>query len=700
LIESLPGQDRSESRGIEGISALVRPKSIAVVGASTDPSRLGGRSLAYLRTTFAGTLYPVNPHHSEVQGIPAYSSVAVLPEAPDLALVLVSSDKVIAVAEESAAIGTRSMIVFSSGFSEAQGEGRDLQTRLTQLSVQSGMRILGPNTNGLLALPSGAWTTFAALPDPPLPEGPIAIVSQSGAVASSLFQMARDEDIPVSYYCGTGNEADLTVADMLAYFVEQTDVGVLVACAETIRHPGLIVEVARRARKLDKLILFMKVGRSHAGQKAALSHTGSITGSDSAVDATFDQHGILRPRSIEQMLQWMRVFSTPKRPRGKRTGIMTSTGGIGIMLADAAEDAGLEVPELDAAMQNRLSTMIPSFGATANPVDVTGQVVNDPELFGRVVEAMLESSEIDLLVLAGLGRLTVKQMNQIQSAASRSTKPVIAWHLSSDVIKIITRLGVPAFRDPVATMEAAAALVRHSTFRPSTAVATNRLTISLDRVPRRNGIVLEHDARELLEPFGIPQLNETIVQSRDEAASAAAVIGYPVALKALSYDYTHKSDIGAVCIGLRDQIELERAYQLMEIRVSGTGAEIAQFLVQEMAPQGLEMICGLRRDADFGPIVTVGLGGSLVEIISAMVSCPALLSTSDAMDALSRLCGGRLVRSKRGLTYRQQLILADLMVGLGRAGIDVPEIEEVDLNPVIVAGDRLYVADAVVVLNL
>jgi acyl-CoA synthetase (NDP forming) len=682
------------------IDALVKPGSIAIIGASRDPDRLGGRPLALLKKTFSGALYPVNSRQPEVQGLPSYPSVLDLPETPDLALVLVAADDAVAAAEDAARRGARAAIVFSSGFAEAGGRGAELQARLTAVSRQTGMRILGPNTNGLLAIPNGTLATFAGLPEPPLPVGPVAVVSQSGAFGMNLFLMARQDGLPFGYVCGTGNEADLTVAQMLEYLVERPDVSILIAYAESIAEAPRLIRVADRARHLGKPLLFLKAGRSRAGERGALSHTASIAGSDAAVDAVFAQHGILRAYSVEQLLRWVAAFSSSKRPRGPKTGILTASGGMGIVLADTADELGLEVPELGPDSQSRLRAMLPEFAGTSNPVDVTGQIVNDAQLFDRALDALAGAPEIDLLLLTGVGgRGDPAEIERARQASEKSDKPFIVWTGDPEASRRLRAAGIPAYRDSGAVVDAAAALVRYASFRRVSPALPSGRSLTIDGVPHERGLVLDHHARQFLAAFGVPPVREQPVPTSAAAVEAARAIGYPVALKALSYDYVHKTEAGAIRLGLSDDGDLVSAFDEMAQRAAEAGRTTESFLVQEMAPPGLELIVGARRDVQFGPIVSIGIGGSLVEIIAEVSSRPAPLSRDDAYAALAELCGGRLITSKRGLTAEQQGWVADVMIGVGQAAVLSERILEVDLNPVIVAADGLYVVDAAIVLS-
>jgi acyl-CoA synthetase (NDP forming) len=681
----------------DNLRVLFDPRSIAIVGASGNPNRLSGKALSYLKESTEVPVYPVNPNRSEVQGVPAYASLGDLPDVPEVALILLPAELAVEAAETAAELGVSAVVIHASGFSEIGPTGRVLQDQLTDLSSRSDMRILGPNTNGLVAVRTGSLLTFAGVPDPLPKDGSVAVISQSGAVGSSLFGSATAQGLRVGYFCGTGNEADITVTDLVEEMVDRPEVSMVLVYSETVRDARRLLAVAGRARELDKAILFVKVGGSDAGERAALSHTGSLAGSDAAVDAAFAQHGILRPKSLAQMVRWAVALQSSRRPGGRRVGVLTPSGGMGIMLADAAEDAGLVVPELSASTQRAIRDIVPEFAGTSNPVDVTGQIVNDRELLDRTLAVLDACDDVDVLALVGLGgRGTLEDVERATTIASRAKKPCFAWSADPLTMLGLRRAGIPAYGDSVEVMDAISALVRHHEFTGARVSDEPPATAGAPPL-RSRGLVLEHDARRFLGAYGVPQLNETTATTQERAVAGASSIGYPVALKALSYDYVHKAENGAVRLDLNDANALAEAFGEMHRDVSEHGHRIEVFLVQEMVPRGLELILGVRRDPVFGPMVTIGLGGSLVEVLAQVATRPALMTREDAGAALDELCAGRLLTARGGITTEQRDCVADLMVAVGRAVTSHDEIVELDLNPVVITAGGIYVVDAVIV---
>jgi acetate---CoA ligase (ADP-forming) len=689
------------------LDALFAPKSIAVVGASDDPHTINGRTLAYLRAAFDGDVVPVHPRHQTVQGLPAVPRLSDLTAPPDVVIVAIRAGSVLSVAEEAAELGVPALLVYSSGFAETGIEGARLQERLVALARQHGMRVFGPNCIGLMNVPAGVLATFAELRDPAaFRPGGVALVSQSGAFGAMMFKAAQREHIGVSYFAGTGNEADISLVDVLGYYVERDDVHTVLAFAEQIADPEGFLRVAGRARELDKPIVFLKVGRSDAGARAAVSHTGSLTGADRVVDAAFRQYGVVRADTTADLLAYARIFEHGRRPAGRRVGIVTVSGGVGVMLADAAVTAGLQVPGLTGESYVTVAATIPRFGAAGNPVDCTAQVgVNDRAALGTVLRTVAGLPDIDMLCYAGLSDDPNDDwLNALDVLRTDVSKPAVVCCATPLAQQKVSGRGIPCYVDGEAAMRGLAALARFRLIPPlqrSAPAADASRQAAGAQILRGsgNGRILPDDAgRLLLAGYGIPFPAQEQAPDARGAMRAAVRVGFPVALKAISPDLPHKSDAGGVRLGLRSAADVRRAYGEVLAAVTGRApdARIAGVLVQQMVPPGLELVVGMHRDAQFGPVVTVGLGGTATEIIDRTASRLAPLREEEAMRALAEVAAGRLVTHARGLSRPAQHGVAAIAVALGTLGSELAEVAEVDLNPVIVGESGVVAVDALV----
>jgi len=683
------------------LRSLFHPRSIAVVGASDDPARIGGRTISYLKQVYRGRLYPIHPSHSTIQGIPAFEDLSALPETPDLVTVAVAAGTVPIIAQQAATAGAGALLVFSAGFAESDDDGARLQAQLIEISERSGMRICGPNCIGLINVADGVFATFSNFADLEFSPGPFALVSQSGAFGIHVFKLAQRESLKVGYFCSTGNEADINSTQLLAHLVEQPEVHILMAIVESIKEPNLFAQVAHRSRELDKALLLFKMGTSEVGARAAMSHTSSISGSDKLTDAFLAELGILRPRTMRELLDWARAFQTKKRPRGNRVGIVTLSGGAGILMADAAPRAGLTLPEVPPAQQAHLETMVPTYGATSNPIDCTGQVVNDFTILEDVLHTVAECSEFDTVVMAGLpDQVHERWLQAVDSLARVNDKPLFVWCGGEEWSEVLAARSIPAFSDPSATIDAAGALCRFAMFTPS--AAQSRLPDIARQERARQLLAGGHQAvipgpiaSSVVSLYGIALPAEVGVSDAAEAVRAAEHLGYPVALKVMSHDMPHKSEHGGVVLGITTDSELVAAYErlarLFEGALPSDGGR--QILVQEMVAPGIELVCGMQRDPMLGPFISIGLGGTLVEIIGEASICPAPLGTTRATEMIAELFDGRLANSARGLSHQHQAEIAAILVALGELAVELSEVNEIDFNPVIASGDHVYTVD-------
>ncbi|HET6811396.1 MAG TPA: acetate--CoA ligase family protein [Acidimicrobiales bacterium] len=694
--------------GQRGLDRTLSPASIAMVGASNNVAGIGGQVFANLARAFSGRLYPVHPRDAEVQGRAAFASVADLPEPVDLAVIVVPAAGVPAVVEACAAKGVGGALVITSGFAEVGEEGAALQEQVRAVAAGSGVRVIGPNCIGFMNLFGGVMANFALPPTAPLPEaGPVALVSQSGGFGSYITNKALLAGLRLGWFVSTGNEVDVNIAGVLRHLVERDETRVLMLFSETLRDPDVFVDAACRAAELDKPIILLKAGRSDAAAKAAMSHTASIVGSARVFDAVARQYGVFVVETMEEMLDLGMIFQDGRRVRGRNVGILTTSGGAGVLLADACTAAGLVVPELPADEQAAMRDLMPTpfYGSTANPVDTTAQVVSHPGAFRNVLFSVGGSRVLDMVVAvtwAVPGPATDALVEFYQEGRKPLAVTSTAW---LDEFQVA---GVPTYTDPRRAANALGAVAAQS-LRPFRPLAPSEWKPDRDRVERVERLLaaapgrralLESTSKQLLAAYGVPVTREELVADADGAVAAAGRIGGPVALKVMSYDLPHKTEAGAIRLGVRgpEAVDAQYGELLAEVRRRAPDAVVEGVLVQEMVPARLELTCGLKRDPVFGPVVAVGLGGVMVEILSEAALLRPPFGPEEAKAALAGLLGGRLVGTGRGLDEAEQAEVARVMVSLGQLALELDGVAEVDVNPIRVADGVVRAADALVVL--
>ncbi len=695
------------------LHALFHPRAIAVVGASDDPVKIGGRPLAFLlRHGYRGGVFPVNPARPTVQGLPAFPSLAAIPEAVDVAVVVVPADRVLESLEACAAKGVRVAIVFSSGFAEVGEAGRREQALMRELAARSGMRIMGPNCQGFAHLPSRLVTTFASpFLDEGLQIGPIAMVSQSGAMAGMIYEMARAAGLGLNYWVSTGNEADVQAAEILAEVVEDPETRVALCYLEDIKDAGRFREALRRAHHRDVPVFVLKSGRSAAGSRAASSHTGALAGEDEVYDAVFRDWGAIRCGDPADLLRLPQAF-LHYREAGPRVAVLSNSGGLGVLSVDLCVELGLEVAEFAKETVSGLSAALPDFAAAANPVDLTAQILSDPGMLMRVLPLLEADPGVDMIVfqIALFGAATdVDRFAREVAAVARSTRKVVAVSCPQRrVVEMFRSAGVLAFDDGTIALRSLSCLA-HATERRARWL--ERTTRSVPPPPppparhpmrqSREGFLNEWESRRLIGCFGLPLVETRLVTVADLAPRAAEELGYPVVVKVCSADLPHKSDVGGVAVGLADAAEVTAACRETEaeVRRRAPGAVIEGFLVQRQARGGLELALGVKIDPVFGPIVMVGAGGVLVEALRDFRLLLPPVDPTGAEEALRALRIGPLWDGARGQPPLDLPAAVDLLVSLGEAARSLAgAVEEIDLNPVLVRrrGEGAVVLDALV----
>ena len=699
------------------VSALGDPGTIAVIGASDDPTKLSGRAIANLkRCGYGGRVLPINSRRDTVQGLPAYPSLEEAPGPVDVAIIALPAAAVPDSLRTCAKAGVPLAIIFASGFAEVGGDGVGAQEEIARIARETGIRVLGPNTIGAAALATGAAATFTTAFDDETQDivpGSVALVSQSGALGAYMMNSAMRSGVGVGHFVHTGNEADLTVAEVMELLVAEPSVNVVLTYLEGVRDPSNLAAAARTAREHDTPIVAMKVGRSSAGARAAVSHTGALTGADDVADAALRRLGIPRVEGLKELVDAGRIFAAGRRTRGDRLSVLGVSGGAGILISDLCADHGVAMTPWEPEWQERMAAVIPSYGSAVNPIDVTASMVSDTEMFVGALDLAVDHPGTDMvMVFVGNAESCEDDFIATVDAAYRRTdKPiVVVWTGGNDrALKRLAKLGIPAFDDPGRAVRAVSLLVRYAEMRerplepvapsvPSGAAETARSLIAEARAAGY-GRLDEVAGKRLLAAYGIPTVEERAVDTPEEAVAAAAELGFPVAVKALSPALAHKTELGAVRLGLGDADAVVAAARA----VLDAAADVpdVRLVVQRMA-SGLELVAGVSTDPVFGPQVLVGLGGVLVEVLRDRALSPAPFDVAEAHRMLASLRASKLLDGVRGDAARDRAAVADLLARLSALATDLSdEIAEIDANPIMVGatGEGAAVADALIVLR-
>ncbi|MGB3501552.1 MAG: acetate--CoA ligase family protein [Mesorhizobium sp.] len=694
---------------IGALNALLSPNSVALVGASDDVTRIGGRPLRYLRESgFKGDVFPVNPRRETVQGVKAYPSLASLPRVPDVAILAVPAAATVQAVRECAELGVKAAIVFSAGFAETDDAGRAMQDEMTAIARSSGMRLLGPNCLGVFNSTIGFYGTFSAMLDTGLvTPGPVGIVSQSGAYGSHIMHLSRQRRLGISHFVTTGNESDIDVADALLWMAEQPSINAIMAYAEGVRNRDTFIEALEVARQRRKAVIFMKVGRSEVGAHAVSSHTAALAGSDAVFDAVFRQYGVWRAETIAEQIDIASACSRGIYPKSNKLGIFTMSGGLGIKMADDAEAEGLDVAPMPEAAQAELKEMLP-YASPRNPVDATAQALTDLPMMTRFIAAVLEKGGYGIFTgIFGSGPASptfagrLRELLETASAASRDTIMALTMSAPPEIVASYEEKGFFVHEDGSALMKMMGALVHFGKAfdRAGAGAATVEAPAPVE-LP--GDAVSEHEAKRILGEAGIRFPADRLVSAGEDVGAAAQAAGFPVVLKIVSPDIAHKTEIGGVIIGVKDADEARAAGETILKRAAekAPGARIDGILVSPMISGGVEVIAGVARDPVFGPVVMFGLGGVFVEVLKDVTFRVAPFDRDEAATMIREIRGYPMLEGVRGAAPADVDALADMLAALSRfAAANAQTIESIDLNPVRVLekGAGVVALDALIV---
>jgi len=687
------------------LSPLLAPSSIAVVGASSRPGSFGHNLYKNLRDSgFQGVLYPVNPNRRYIETVPAVPSLRALPEPVDLAILMVPAEKVPEVARQGIQAGTvRSLLVLAGGFREAGPQGAGYEEELREAAQEAGVPLMGPNCVGIINTDPQVRMhgMFAARPMPE--EGRVALISQSGALCLSILDAARSRGLGFSKFMSIGNKADVNELDILRYFGSDPKTGVILMYIEELTYGREFIEVAREITlELKKPIFALKSGRSPQGAEAALSHTGSLAGSDAAYTAILGQSGIHRVNTIDELFDYATGFESQPLLRGPRIAVVTNSGGPGIIATDALVGAGLQIAQFSAKTEKRLESFLPPHASTGNPCDLTGDA--GEELFKETLQVVLDDENVDgaIVILTPVGPgADVEIAEATASVARASEKTTFFCFLGvsdfTEGINVLHDNGLPHFPFPENAVRALAHMpwyrdvIELSAGKnvPSYDVDRGRvaqeITDYLGEAPRR--LLNQHQAHGIFEAYGLPVLKNRMACSPADAAGLfEKEFGRAVAMKVMSQDVVHKSDVGGVVLGIDSAAEAAEAYERIEAQVLGhlPGARIEGVLMEEMAREGVEVIIGGSRDERFGPMIMFGLGGRMVEVWRDVNFRLAPMWQASASRMIRQIRGFRLLEGIRGAPPSDVRAAEDAILRVAQLMHEHPEIQELDINPLIV----------------
>jgi acetyltransferase len=708
------------------LAPLMNPRSVAIIGASQRGSSplnrepRGNRVIRNLKNFgYPGRIVAVNPKYSEVMDCPCYPEIGAIPEPVDCVVLAVPNRHVPDLLESAADTGVRAAVVFSAGFAEIGGEGKARQARLEALSKERGFLICGPNCYGILNV-YGKAPLFASTIPPGFLAGPVALVSQSGGLSTTIANaLMLNRHVGLSHIVSCGNQSGATFEEYFNYLVEDEKTRVIAAFVEGFKQPDKLLAVAGKAAARNKPLIILKGGRSEVSRRAAATHSGSLAGSAEVIDAAFRQSGIVSVRSLNELIDAISVFScevfTKRYNGGRRIGVLSGSGGECTLVSDAASNAGLEVPELTETTKAQLQEAIADFGNMNNPLDGTGAMYDDEKIFPRLLQGLVDDRNIDVVTInleANDPRpKELKSGNRfaaaIEKAAASSGKPiccfssVVGGPVDAEILLPLRAAGVPLMEGAECATMTIRNLADYFEFQRNLPSASPQAfgAPGFGKLP--SGILPAPEAFALFERFGIPAVPTCLARSAEEAAAAAERMGFPVALKIESKVITHKSDAGGVALNLSNAAEVRDAFARIRKQVGAKlpQARIEGVIVQRMAGEGVEMILGIKRDPMFGPVVLCGFGGILVELLKDVAIGIPPLSGTQAKDMIQRLRGFPILGGVRGKPPADVDALCDAIVALSRLAASVgDQLVGLDINPLIVLprGGGVVAVDALV----
>lgn len=696
------------------MARLVAPSIVAVVGVSERPGAFGNRVVANM-AAFDGTLFQVNAKHRELAGRPCFPSLSELPQVPDCVVIATGRDAVEPIVAECARLGVGGAIILAAGFAETgKPELAALQDRVVAIARDADMRLVGPNTIGLVNYGIGAGLTFSAMPDkrPLLPHA-VGIVSQSGSLGFALAQ-AIERGVSVSHVLTAGNSCDVDVADEVAYLVQDESCRAIACLFEGMADPGRMIAAAELAWQAGKPLVMYKMATGTEGARAAMSHTGSMAGSQAAYRAAFARAGVIQVDRLESLIETAAFFAKAPAPSARGVAVIATSGGATIMAADKAELHGVALPQPGAAAQAVLEAHVPEYGSTRNPCDVTAQAISDPAGLAACAGALLNDPAYGVLVTThGYAYASAtSRLATFAATAAKAGKPVCnvwvpEWLGGPGAAETEADPNLALFHSMDRCFETLAAWHRQDARRRAGPVPRPRLSdpdaapramAMLDAVP--GATLTEREAKAVMALYGIPVVGDALTQTADDAAAAASRIGFPVVLKGESPDILHKTEAGLVKLdlGSAEAVRAAAATMLDAVQAMDPRPRLTGLVVQPMLPKGVEIVVGARHDPQFGPLIVVGLGGVLVEVLRDTALALAPVSVTEVVEMLSGLKGAALLRGFRGAPSVDLDCLAEIVARFSELAADCGgALVEMEINPLIAAERRIVAVDALIV---
>lgn len=662
---------------ISQLDALLKPNSVAVIGASTNPEKYGHEILKnIIDCGFKGSVYPINPKAETILDLPCHVSVKDVEEAPDLAVIIIPARFVPQAVQECGEKGVKGVAIITGGFSEAGPEGEDLQQQVVQVAQKFGVRVIGPNCQGVnnpYHPVCASWPLLTL-------QGKVALLSQSGTMGAAMMDWFSEDKLGTSSFVSMGNRADVDETDLIAYFNQDQNTEVIAAYIEGIKRPEQFIKTIKQ---LQKPLVVLKSGRTPKGKVAAESHTKSMAGADAIYDTLFAKHNVYRAYSTEEFYDYAKALAYLKPPSGNSIVFVTTSGGAAILATDQAEQEGLDVAPLPEEAVKEITPLIPAHAIKANPIDLTGDAT--ARMFSEVIETIRKYYDT-------VGVIFGDPVENVSTAVTPGANELIIFLGGAEVERRERELmhlkRVPVFPTPERGVKALARILDRNVLDPP---QSPTLT-----TPAAGHHLSPYQALKLVANHGLPCIDFSLANSSDSAAKIAGEQGFPIALKVCSPDIVHKSDVGGVRLNLKSHEAVEKAYNqiLASARIAQTQAQLGEVLVSKMAPPGLEVIIGMNRDPQFGPVILFGLGGIMVEIFQDVSLRLLPLSRDDALAMIREIKGYKLISGFRGQPSMDEQAIADCIVSVAQMTEENPELVEIDLNPVFAYPEGILVVDA------
>jgi len=698
------------------LKRFFNPRSVALVGATEDLTKFGGRALNHIiEFGYRGTVYPVNPKYDTLRGLSCYRGIRDLPETPDHVGIVIAAERVLDTLRECAERGVKFATVFTSNFSETGTErGRALQREITEFARANGIRFMGPNCNGVINFVDAfALVSTAAIKGTRRPAGNVGLICHSGGLGQvNIMWRAQEAGVGITYEVSCGNEADLDAMDFLRFMIEDPATDAVMMAAETIRDGRKFEQMAALAAEREKPIVMLKFGRTEAGRRAAASHTGAVTGADEIHDAAFRQYGVTRVTDANELYEVTKLLRQRKWPRGRRAAALSGSGGHSVLMADLGAGLGIEWTNYADATIKRIGELLPGFAAVSNPTDLTSALTGSATLFQDALHAIASDPGVDVLIPV-LVCPTVNAVEEVVKLAHDNPKPTaVLWtgycpqDPSVNAAGMVAR-GVPVYREAYTCLKAVRAAMDYGAFLERRRTAVPRRPAGVDREKARALLtsgqpLTERVAKQVLAAYGLPVTEERLARSAAEAARIAQEIGMPVALKVESPDIAHKTEAGAIRLGLTKPAAVKRAYAeiVAAARAYRPDALIAGVLVQQMVPRGTEIMLGIAADPTFGAVIVAAFGGIHVEVMRDVAYRIPPVTADDARAMLQELRAWPLLEGVRGAAGGDVDALCDAIVRLSWFARDCGDlVQELDINPLMVRerGQGVVVVDALIV---